>query len=61
MILTDNKKDIIDNKIFDVIHWRERHVRGCDNDISYKQRIWVYGLVTSIFLMKSIHNEINRQ
>ena len=61
MRLTDNKRDIIDSKIFDVIYWKESCIRGCDIDISYKQRIWVYGLVTSSFLMKFLNNEINGQ
>ena len=60
MILTDNKKDIIYDKVYFAKYYKERNVRKSNWDIYLKQDIWLSSRISSNNLIFSIYNEISR-
>lgn len=60
MILTDNKRHGIDNRVFYGIYWREVDIDKTNWRIKTTQNIRVNILISSEYLLRNLYNDIRR-
>jgi hypothetical protein len=60
MRLKDNKKDMTDNNVNNMLFLKVKNVRISNIDIWNEQYIDTYRLIASNYLINNIYNEINR-
>lgn len=61
MRLIDNKRDRIDDKVFDGICWKLVNARKFNRDICYKQDMQVNTLISSDNLLLNIRDDIRKE
>jgi hypothetical protein len=61
MRLIGNKRDVINNKVMVNICCKERDIKNSNNNIFYKQDMYVHRLANSNYLKDRTYNDINRE